>query len=58
MNINNFNDFKDNLYQLRTYIIIPNLGIRVDKTQFIINGKYDTNAEEDYLRKIYEKNYK
>lgn len=58
MNINNFNDFKDNLYNLREYIIIPKLGIRVNKLQFLEKGVYNFQAEDDYLRKIYEKNYK
>lgn len=54
MRYNNYNEFKDDLVQLREAVLIPALSIRVDKCQFVNNGKYDTLAEEKCLRNIYD----
>ena len=52
-------EFKNQVYHTRTSVVIPSLGaMRIDKSQFIVKGKYNPKLLFEYLEKIYNQNYK
>ena len=53
-----YNDFTNSLIFTRLYIVIPDLGrAKIEKTSFIVDGKYNVAKEKKYLMRIYNKYY-
>lgn len=53
-----YNDFKSKLIFTRKYIVVPQFGrTKIDKVSFIVNGKYNVQKQENYLKKFYKKYY-
>jgi hypothetical protein len=51
-------EFKKSVYHTEKNVIIPSLNrLRIDKTKFIIKGKYKPELLNDYLEELYEDNY-
>ena len=49
--------FKNSIYHTRTSVVVPSLGrMRIDKTYFMVKGKFQTHLLDDYLNKLYKKN--
>lgn len=50
-------EFLKTVYHTRNNIVLPHLGrARIDKSQFIVKGKYSVQKEQDYLREIFQLN--
>lgn len=51
-------EFINTVYHTRKYIILPSLNrLKIEKTKFIIKGKYDIKEQNKYLEYLYNKNY-
>lgn len=53
-----FEEFIKSIYYTQYYIIIPLLNrMKIQKSQFIKNNKYDFNKEKQFLKQLYDKNF-
>jgi rhamnogalacturonyl hydrolase YesR len=53
-----FEEFKKTIYYTEKRIVIPLLGIKLEKVDYIKNGKILFDKIESTLKELYEKNLK
>jgi hypothetical protein len=53
-----FEEFEKTVYYTYKKIVIPLLGLRIDKVDYLKGGKLDEKLIEELLLKLYEKNAK
>lgn len=53
MRKSNYKEFYDSLLFRNRDIMIPSLGITIDKSQFVTNKGYDVQKQDEFLKKIY-----
>jgi len=57
--IMSFDEFKKTIYYTEKYIIIPPLRrIRIEKTKFMIKGKFNQKKLDKYLEELYNNKFK
>jgi hypothetical protein len=49
-----FKEFKGTCYHTRTRLVIPALGSYVEKSRFLVRGKYSIKKQDEHLEELYE----
>ena len=53
-----FDEFEKTVYHTATKIVIPLLNIRLDKVDYMKNGKYLPDKVKSKLLELYDENFK
>lgn len=53
-----YDEFKKTIYYLQFKVVVPLLGVRLEKTDFFKKGKFNKDLLEGKLLELYENNFK